>query len=257
MQENKKSDNIASNLTSSIDTQNTQQDAKTENFDSTLTKEDINLILFYKKMFKEEELIYKKELENYFQNKIYIKKFKDRSDTEEKEYNSFVKNYTISLDQEKQKRIELLNQIDPERNMFWRVDTDKLFDEVLIIPISKEKYKICEVEDPFSYLFTNKNKCNHSKIIEREYLINRNFNEEVSIFELLPKRKGYYIILNENLDRLKIQDKNHNFYTVSYIESDGENIVKFYLYVIQSNFNQNKIYFKIYTPLNVFFRLFE
>lgn len=246
------------NLTedTSIDNMNT-----TENTIKDLDKE---IIYFYKNKNNIEEEEYNSDKRKFYEDKNYILLYKKNFIFENQSYEEFKISYKKSVEEKKQKKVEILNQIDPERRTFWRVDSNLLFDDVIYFQVSEYlQYKLCTIDEPYEFIFLKQiktNKCINLKNIDINLLRNRNFFEEVSIFELISKKKGYYIIFQETRDQmtlLNLRDKNNQNHIVSFIETDGSDLLKIYLYNIAKQYNQNRIYFKIITPIDVLFRLSE
>ncbi|GIX41724.1 MAG: hypothetical protein KatS3mg129_1457 [Leptospiraceae bacterium] len=227
------------------------------------TEEDKQMILFFKKEHLKEEELYKKDYEAFLEIKRYILSFKDSVHNEENQYKEFKISYLQDLENKKQLQLEYLNRIDPERKAFWRWEQDQNFNETIIIPVKENRLFVCEIQDPYLYLYNANFDCkNKIYTIRKEILENRNYFEEISLFEILPDRKGFYIIFEQDKTQnkknpLKFYDKNNQENILSYIESDGENLIKLYLYSIQQKENQKRIYFKIVSPLNILFRFSE
>jgi len=223
------------------------------------TEEEKDSLISLKKQIILEEEQYKKDYQLYLNNKQFILSFKDFVIKEENQFHEYKFSYLKNLESNKQRQIELLNRIDPERRAFWRKDVDANFSEVIYVPVqSQTVYYICEVRDPLKYLYNFYLECsNKPYTIKKEILLDRNFFEEISLFEILPKRKGFYVVFTEihgKKEIFKIYDKFNQEYNLSYLESDGENWIKLYAYTIRKEENQKRIYFKIISPLEIFFR---
>jgi len=223
------------------------------------TEEEKDYLVSLKKQTILEEEQYKKDYEIYLETKQFLLSLKDLVFKEENQFKDYKFSYLKSLESKKQRQIELLNRIDPERKAFWRKDVDANFPEVIYIPVqSQTVYYICEVRDPLKYLYNFDLECkSKTYTIKKETLLDRNFFEEISLFETLPKRKGFYIVFTEiqgKKDLFKIYDKFNQEYNLSYLESDGENWIKLYVYSTRKEENQKRIYFKIISPLEIFFR---
>jgi hypothetical protein len=223
------------------------------------TEEQKDYLISLKKQIILEEEQYKKDYEIYLKTKQFLLSLKDLVTKEENQFHEYKFSYLKDLESRKQRQIELLNRIDPEKKAFWRKDVDVNFPEVIYIPVqSQTVYYICEVRDPVKYLYNFDFECSSKPYsIKKEMLIDRNFFEEISLFEILPKRKGFYIVFTEiqgKKETFKIYDKLNQEYNLSYLESDGENLIKLYAYSIQKVENQKRIYFKIISPLEIFFR---
>lgn len=263
-QENKQNVAITDSNTTNL---NTTTDSSIDNTNTTnnlIKEEEKKLITFYKKQFNTEEDEYFKDNMKFYEDKSNILFYKKNSELENQSYEDYRISYKKSLEEKKQQKIEILNQIDPERQAFWRRDSNLLFNELIYIQVSESvQYKLCSTENPYEFIYIQefkKNMCQNQKNIDVNLLKNRNYFEEISIFELLPKKKGFYILIEEKnnlLSPLKIRDKNNDNHVISFMESDGNDLLKLYIYNIVKKQNQNRIYFKIISPIDILFRLPE
>jgi len=88
------------------------------------------------------------------ETKQFLLSLKDLVTKEENQFHEYKFSYLKDLESRKQRQIELLNRIDPEKKAFWRKDVDVNFPEVIYIPVqSQTVYYICEVRDPLKYLY--------------------------------------------------------------------------------------------------------
>jgi hypothetical protein len=226
------------------------------------TEEDKMIISNFKNEHQKEEELYKKDSYVFFNNKNYLLSFKDISRNEEVQFEEYKISYLTNLEKKKKSQLEILNRIDPERNAFYRKEVNESFQENIILHVKEDSnYSICEIFEPYLYLYHNELNCkNKIYTINRKILENKNYFEEISIFEILPKRKGFYLIIqeiNNKKEVLKLYDLKNQEYQLSYLETDGENLIKLYTYQILKYDNTKRIYFKIISPLSILFRISE
>jgi hypothetical protein len=226
------------------------------------TEEDKMIISNFKNEHQKEEELYKKDSYVFFNNKNYLLSFKDISRKEEVQFEEYKISYLTNLEKKKKSQLEILNRIDPERNAFYRKEVNESFQENIILHVKEDSnYSICEIFEPYLYLYHNELNCkNKIYTINRKILENKNYFEEISIFEILPKRKGFYLIIqeiNNKKEVLKLYDLKNQEYQLSYLETDGENLIKLYTYQILKYDNTKRIYFKIISPLSILFRISE
>lgn len=236
------------------------ENIKTEEEKLIITKEDYELITYYKNIIIEKEKLYLLDKKQYLENRDFILISKKKQKKEEENYEIYKKNYLINLEQEKQKKEKILNQIDPERVMFWRVDFNSEFPEKIIFEIDpKVTIILCEITDPIRFLKKNNFQCNSNLIkINISNIENSNFFEQVSLFQFLPKKKGYYLIfqeINQEKKAINLNNKKNEIYTINFIETDGENLLKIHIYTEKIIQNKKRMYFKIISPFDFLFGL--
>ncbi|MDW7976200.1 MAG: hypothetical protein RMI35_06560 [Leptospiraceae bacterium] len=222
-----------------------------------VTKEEIEMINQYKDISKKEEEEYQNKYQSFLPIKQAIINHKQRSDLQNQEYEKFRTEIIAKKLDSKQSRIERLNRIDPERNAFWRKEANERFPENLVFTVDEStSYYICEIQDPIVHLHLKKYQCNSLvKKINYQFLLNRNFFEEVSIFEILPSRKSYYIILIEKgkvLERLTLQDNKNTTFQLAFLEYNGGILLKLYLFSKPSS--AKRIQFLLISPLDLIFQ---
>lgn len=233
---------------------------KTEEKKLVLSKEDYEFITYYKNLISEQEKKYLLDKKKYLEDREFIFISKQKQKKEEENYEIYKKNYLINEEQEKQNKEKILNQIDPERSMFWRIDFNSEFPEKIIFEIDQKTTVIlCEISDPIRFLKKTNFDCNSSLIkIDISQIENSNFFEQISLFQFLPNKKGYYLIfqeINQERKAINLTNNKNEIYTINFIETDGENLLKIQIYLEKIIQNKKRIYFKIISPYDFLFSL--
>ncbi len=220
--------------------------------------EQKKLILNYKEKIQNEEGEYINQRNLFLREKEIIITIHSIIKNEEEKYHENKEKFILELEYARKNQIEILNKIDPERNAFWRVEAYKDFPEVLQITVNSEEYFICEISDEINYYLLNEFKCRHIiKKISKEFLESLDY-PEISIFELLPDKKGLYIIfekMNNKNFPFTIENQKKEKYFVNFIESDGVYLIKLGISQIKTISGKKRYYFNIISPLNILFKI--
>lgn len=223
----------------------------------TYSQDDIELIRLYKKEIQEEEKNYELSYQDWLTIKNEIQNTKHTVKLEEEEFFNYKTLYQKKKIQEREERVRRLYSQDPERNAFWRKEAARKFSEELILSVDENKtYYLCEVRDPVPYYHPSRFSC--EKLLQKityESLKNRNFFEEVSIHEILPRRSTFFVIFVEdkkNLSPLYIRDDKDTPYLLSFAEYNGNLVLKLHLVFIDSK--NKKFQYYLLSPLDIVFK---
>ncbi|MFN3604278.1 MAG: hypothetical protein ACK4UJ_06190 [Leptonema sp. (in: bacteria)] len=231
-------------------------------FENTISDEVYKKIAYYKNQSKQKEDQYWLDYKNFQIEKNKIITYKTNQKNSEISYESYKREYWIKLENEKRIKEEQLNQKDPERKMFWRMDFNQEFPEQIHFKIqSGDLIYLCEIQNPILYILKPKFRCNSkSTQIDSKLLENSNFFETISLFYFLPERKSYFFIYmerNQKQTPLVIYNKNREPYKIAFIETDGKVLFKIYVYTEKIIKDKKKYFFKIVSPLDFLFGLSE
>lgn len=247
-------------LDNSLKKQEEENSQKKE--ENRISSEDNQKIAFYKKAVKEMEDQYILDKEKYNQDRKFIINFKDNQDQLEKDYEIYKKNYLKNLEEERKEKKERIIQLDPEGKMFWRIDFNSEFPEIITVKLSfNSSIHLCEVENPFTYLIIKNFFC-HSKVIKirGEDLRDINFLETLPLLDFLPKKRANYIIYQEDNQKkvpLRISNLEKEDYTIAIVEITESSILKLHLYTIKSVKYKQRYFFKTITPIDFLLSLSE
>ncbi len=238
---------------------------ESENFqkeENVFNEQDYQKIVFYKTAVKEMEEQYILDKKKYNQDKSFIQNFKKNQEKLEKEYEEYKINYIKQLEKERLEKKEKINQFDPENKMFWRIDFNSEFPEVITIKLfSNTIVRLCEVDNPMNYLIIKNFSCN-TKVteIKGNDLKDINFLETLPLLHFLPKKKANYLIyIEQNQKKIPIQISNSEkeLYTIAFIEINERSVLKIHLYTIKSDKYKPRYYFKTIAPVDFLLSLSE